>query len=112
MNTQTEKPLTPLLLLLASYGACFGLMNEKLPVLNRLLYRVPIMRDGHDTNLFSRMFNCSYCTGFHTGWVVWLASSLGSLQGGDTMTNTILFAFASSASCYTLDTSLQWLERP
>tara|TARA_Y100000389_G_scaffold188778_1_gene211730 strand:+ start:1473 stop:1805 length:333 start_codon:yes stop_codon:yes gene_type:complete len=110
VNLQIEKPLSPLLLLLASYGACFGLMNEKLPVLNRVLYRVPIMRDD-DANIFSRMFKCSYCTGFHTGWVVWLASSLGSLQGGDTVI-TLLFAFASSASCYILDTSLQWLERP
>lgn len=106
--------MSPFLLLLASYGMCFGLMNEKLPALNRILYRIPIQRDSdHGTNLFTRMFDCSYCTGFHTGWVVWLASSLGSYQDGVVLlTSTPLFALASSVFCYSLDTLVQWLEQP
>ena len=114
MNPHTEKLLSLPLLLLASYGMCFGLMNEKLSVLNRFLYGVPIMWDyTDDSNLFLRMFNCSYCTGFHTGWVVWLASSMGSHQSGVTvLADLFIFSFASSATCYMLDTLLQWLERP
>ena len=47
-----------LYLLLASYGACFGLMNEKLPVLNRALYKLPFGREEQG-NFFQRMFGCS-----------------------------------------------------
>ena len=98
-----------LYLLLASYGLCFGLMNEKAPFLNRLLYRVPAMRDeAHGTNLFTRMLDCAYCTGFHTGWVVWVVASRGRTDIFD----LILFAFASSAFCYALDTLLRWFEQP
>lgn len=101
--------MNPYLLLLASYGLCFGLMNEKVPLLNRMLYRIPAMRDdAHGTNLFSRMFDCAYCTGFHTGWVVWVVASWGSPVPVD----ILLFALASSAFCYMLDTLLRWFEQP
>jgi hypothetical protein len=105
-----------LLLLLAAYGFCFGLMNEKVPVLNRALYRLPILRDlDQGTNFFSRMLDCAYCTGFHAGWVVW---TVAYLSGGEPFQGWVqvlgdmaLFAFASSAFCYSLDTGLRWLER-
>lgn len=105
------------LLLMASYGICFGLMNEKAPVINRFLYRLPIQKDeAQDTNLFSRMFDCAYCTGFHAGWVVWCVGGLSHTLGMDLSlwgrgADLMLFAFASSVFCYSLDTLLQWLER-
>jgi len=102
-----------LLLLLASYGLCFGLMNEKVPSVNRAFYALPLLR-REEGNLFERMFACAYCTGFHTGWVVWVASRMiqvwepvGFASG---LVEMGLFAFASSAFCYMLDTSLRWLE--
>lgn len=104
----------PLLLLLAAYGLCFGLMNEKVSVVNRLLYALPLFR-REDGNFFERMFDCAYCTGFHAGWVVWTASRLGGVDPfrgwAVELTEMGLFAFASTAFCYSLDTGLRWLER-
>lgn len=102
-----------LLILLASYGVCFGLMNEKVPWLNSLLYWAPLVRDeAHGTNLFSRMFGCAYCTGFHTSWGVFLAhSAVEGSVGFLTCIEALLFGFAGSAFCYALDTALRWLER-
>ena len=101
-----------LTLLLAAYGICFGFMNEKLAFLNRLLYRLPVVRDkDQGTNLFDRMSECAYCSGFHSGWFVFLTHSIweGRVKAEVTV-ETVLFAFASGAFCYTLDTALRWLE--
>jgi len=99
-----------LLLLAASYGVCFGLMNEKVPSLNRFLYWLPVFRQpDFGTNFFSRMFECSYCTGFHTGWVVWVTYQ-PPLSVSDAV-EVIWFAFASSVFCYSADTILQHIER-
>ena len=108
-----------LLKLLASYGLCFGLMNEKIPWLNRALYSLPLFKvegvEGETTTLFERMFSCAYCTGFHTGWVIWAAVQIprvgSTTQVQDVLLAAILFSFASSAFCYSLDTGLQRLER-
>jgi hypothetical protein len=108
-----------LLQLLASYGVCFGLMNEKVPALNRALCSLPLLRrsvDGEEpTTFFERMFSCAYCTGFHTGWMVWgtfVISGVGSpTQALIGLPAGVLFSFASGAFCYSLDTWLQWLER-
>lgn len=95
-------------LLIASYGVCFGLMNEKLAALNKALYRLPLLRkDGK--NIFERLFQCAYCTGFHTGWLVWGFAWV--VCGRDSSHwEGLVFAFASGASCYFLDTALRWLE--
>ena len=94
--------------LLAAYGICFGLMNEKIERLNRFLYSLPVFRDqDQGTNFFSRMFDCSYCTGFHAGWMVSLV--LG-VVGEVSLTEVLLFPFASSAFCYLMDTLLTRLE--
>lgn len=103
-----------LLLLLAAYGLCFGLMNEKVSVINRVLYAIPLFRTEEGT-FFQRMLSCAYCTGFHTGWVVWGAARLlgaGPVRGwAAELLEVGLFAFASSVFCYSLDTMLRWLER-
>jgi len=97
-----------LLPLLAAYGICFGLMNEKLEYVNRMLYKIPLRRDPYqETNLFSRMTECAYCTGFHSGWIVWLVWRVGSDMS---LTEGLLFPFASSAFCYALDIFLRRLE--
>lgn len=117
--------------LLASYGLCFGLMNDKARWLTDRLraLRIRVRNEGDEgqpdeTTFFGRMLHCPYCTGFHTGWMVWLvavavagwpvpvewateevafgvAANVGAL---------VLFAFASSAFCYLADTGAQWLE--
>jgi len=116
--------------MLASYGLCFGLMNDKARWLTDRLraLRIRVRRQGEDpseeTTLFDRMLRCPYCTGFHTGWMTWLgfiaAMGLPISVGGTTaeivwgivgnVARIVIFAFASSAFCYLADTGAQWLE--
>lgn len=89
------------LALLAAYGICFGLQN-KLPFLYR---RHPFL---------DALLKCSYCTGFHCGWLVWLLTwgVTGQMpaQGWFIPGSLILWAFASAVTCYLLDTVASWLE--
>lgn len=107
-----------LLLLLASYGVTFGLMQEKLPRFNALLFRIPVGRKEEE-NLFKRMFGCAFCTGFHSGWIVWLLAGVWTSELSievaltgipSKLAGTLVFAFASAAFCYALDSALQRLE--
>jgi hypothetical protein len=120
--------LTLVPLMLASYGLCFGLMNDKAKWLTdrlrKLRIRVQNEEEADETTFFDRMFHCPYCTGFHTGWTTWLASLavIGpTIPVGDTpeeiacgvganIVCAVLFAFASSAFCYLVDVGAQWLE--
>lgn len=98
---------TPILLL-ASYGLAFALVNEKALILTRILTNLPLVGI-----LFSQMFACIFCTGFHTGWVMWVLWRVGGGQDlgtGSGITGCLLFAFASSAFCYSLDVLLSRLE--
>jgi hypothetical protein len=104
---------TFLLLILSAYGLCFGAMNDKIPFLHHLR-KIPLLKDEEEHTFFARMFVCPYCTGFHTGWMVFLAWA--SLQEADLLSldvgvGIVTFAFASSAACYWMDTIIQWFER-
>ena len=97
-----------LILLLASYGLCFGLMNDKMAVITDLAKKIPLFRDNGGQTFFERMFLCPYCTGFHTVRLPdhFAAGTLDvSLVGG-----VLAFSFASSAFCYGADTIIQWFE--
>ena len=59
-----------LLSLIAAYGITFGLMNDKAKLLTDLLIAIPLFKDENKKTFFARMFVCSYCTGFHSGWFV------------------------------------------
>jgi hypothetical protein len=106
-----------ILALMAAYGVCFGLMNEKASILTKPLKAIPVFKDGEGETFFSRMLVCPYCTGFHTGWMVWLAINWhtvigsGALELVDSAIHMVIFAFASSVFCYAADTAIQWLER-
>lgn len=107
-----------MLTLVAAYGMCFGLMNDKVWFLTDRLraIRVRVVKaDDGETTLFDRMLTCTYCTGFHTGWIAWLlaAGAAGSFPSVDVVGNALgalVTAFASAAFCYTVDTAVQWLE--
>jgi len=102
------------LLLLASYGLAFGVMNEKVPFLAQLLRAIPLGKDEEGATIGARMLVCPYCTGFHTGWITWLVWAFASQTFDATpafAAGTVLFGFASSAVSYTLDTIIQWFER-
>lgn len=103
-------------LLLASYGICFGLMNDKAKFFTDFLKGIPLFVDDDDSTFFYRMFVCPYCTGFHTGWVIFLISEIpvwveGNFHAPSTVVSALLFAFASSSACYALDVAIERLER-
>jgi hypothetical protein len=103
------------LFFLASYGLCFGVMNDKVPFVG-LLRLVPVSVDDEGKNFFVRMFECPYCTGFHTGWILWVASRLPQLLEGksswaEVLLGVVSWGFASSAACYVLDTLLLLVEK-
>lgn len=83
--------------LLAVYGVCFGLMNDKV-VLVRLARRIGFV---------DRMLDCPYCTGFHSGWLVRLGGDLAAGTATFSVSQAsslVLWGFAGAAFCYVLDT--------
>lgn len=108
------------MMLLASYGLCFGLMNNKAWLLTDRLKALPLWKIETDadgtkstTTFFQRMLTCPYCTGFHTGWVAWMLVRLPQHVTDfkpQSLVEVPAAAFASAASCYLLDTVAQWWE--
>jgi len=81
--------------LLVAYGLCFGLMN-KIDFL-------------HGKSAFTdALLKCSYCTGFHAGWLAWLLTL--PLYGVSLSPAPVIWAFASAVFCYGMDTVLQLAE--
>lgn len=103
MKRPVMTPVEFALILLSSYGICFGLMNDKLDFLSAGLRRSAFLNS---------MFNCAYCTGFHAGWFSWLfvrmgdPSPLAPVDGPE----AVLTAFAAAAFCYAVDNAIMWLE--
>jgi len=89
--------------LLVAYGICFGMMNDKAWLLTDYLRRI---------DFFDRMFNCAYCTGFHSGWLAVLLTQNEILETSWSfwLPHVLSYGFASSAFCYALDTVLRRLE--
>lgn len=85
-----------LFMLLASYGLCFGLIHKA-----KFLRRLPVI---------DKMFNCVYCTGFHTGWMICLLSSYTAPALSFSWAQLVSSAFASAAVCYIIDTAVIFLE--
>jgi len=104
-----------LLFLCAAYGVCFGLMNDKAPLVPSLR-RLPLFPDKDGKTFFARMFACPYCTGFHAGWIVWLLLRLPyhlASENPDLLAvggEVLAHAFAASAFCYVADIVAQWVE--
>lgn len=84
--------------LLLAYGLCFGLMNK-----------VEFLRK---VNFFDRMLSCSYCTGFHAGWLAWLSSRAvyGWISEPQEVGTALIWAFCSAVFCYLIDTLSQFVE--
>lgn len=103
-----------LLFLFTAYGICFGVMNDKAPIVPSLR-NLPLVPDKDGRTFFSRMFACPYCTGFHAGWLAWLLLCLPEHLAASTAPlavagSVLAHAFAASAFCYVADTAAQWLE--
>lgn len=89
------------LYLLAAYGLAFGLQNKATFLRGKLKF-------------LDAMLKCTYCTGFHAGWVTYLATiPLENAHPAPKLIPLIalIWAFASSAFSYSLDTAVRRLER-
>lgn len=85
--------MNTLCFLLACYGLCFGLINKAV-FLRRSAF-------------LNRMLDCSYCTGFHAGWLIHIM--MVGLAGALTP-STLCSAFSSAAFCYIIDVAVIFLE--
>ena len=88
--------------LLFSYAICFGLQHK-----------VPFLHNKSD--FLDKMLECTYCTGFHSGWISWVFvfSCLGQYPAETVVANigsAVSWAFVSAISCYAFDTIVKWVE--
>ena len=92
-----------------AYGLCFGIVNK----LGLYLYSEDYMDEGKKTTFFDRLLSCSYCTGFHCGWITWFG--FWAAAGAQPLAwhhgvHALMAAFASAAWCYAADTAIARLE--
>ena len=90
-----------LLILLASYGITFGLQQK-----------AEILRGKH--KLLDQMLDCTYCTGFHSGYLAYgLKKMIDLSQTGKmdaSVAEGVTYAFAGSAFSYLADSVGRYLE--
>ena len=103
-----------LFLMLASWGLCFG-FQHKIPMLHG------------KSKLIDSMLGCTFCTGFHSGYMVWLiwmgskvtitSSGIVQFHLGEIVARMLvascegaLYAFASASFCYMADSWTRYLE--
>ena len=79
--------------LIAAAGLTFAIQN-KIPFIHKKV------------DLLDSMLVCTYCTGFHAGWIMYLLLNWQSMV----VTDLIGFAFASSIFSYGLDEAIKYLE--
>ena len=93
--------------LLLAYGLTFGMQN-KLPFLRGKLA------------LLDSLLKCTYCLGFHAGWMAWLLSVVAEHPslGTDTASvvqrvalSVVFWGLSSAVFSYGVDTAIQRLER-
>lgn len=82
-----------LLTLLAAAGITFGLQHKAVFLHKKL-------------DLLDRMLMCTYCTGFHGGWLAYVIASYPALS----LQDGLLFAFGSAIFSYALDEAVKFLE--
>ena len=90
-------------LLLAAYGLTFAIQHK-----------VPWIHDK--SSFLDAMLACTFCTGFHAGWITWLFYYLSLWTIDDTIWERhsifeiLPFAFAAAGTSYILDSLGQHLE--
>jgi hypothetical protein len=91
-----------LMYLVLAYGLTFGLQNKATFLRGKLSF-------------LDRLLKCTYCTGFHAGWMTWLLA--WALEGSMPATGPLPIAaslvgwsLASAAFSYGVDTAIRWLE--
>ena len=94
----------PVLLLLA-YSLCFGLQNDKIAWLSNVLRRSTVLNAA---------LECTYCTGFHCGWLAWgllaLLDGAWPAEGWHNIPSMFVAAMVSAAGCYIMEVTVRWIE--
>lgn len=85
--------MPPILILLAAAGITFGLQH-KIPFIHK------------KASLLDSMLKCTYCTGFHGGWVAYIIATAPQVK----LQDALLYAFASAIFSYALDETVKYLE--
>ena len=86
--------------LLFAYSITFGVQNKAL-----------FLRGRH--RFLDALVKCTYCTGFHSGWMVWVFSRFAerSLPTWDEAVLSVLsWGLTSAVFAYVLDTAVRWCE--
>jgi len=83
--------------LLTLYGLTFGFMN-KVPLIHN---RIPLL---------DKMLKCSYCTGFHAGWIYYTMRVSYEHYNHFDWWHALCWGVMSAASCYIIDTLMQKIE--
>ena len=82
-----------LITLLAAAGITFGLQH-KVPFIHKRF------------KWLDSMLKCTFCTGFHGGWIAYLLS----VTGMPDLRSALLFAFGSAIFSYALDELVKYFE--
>lgn len=86
--------------LLVAYAVCFGIQHK-----------TPFLQERFI--LLDRLLVCTYCTGFHAGWITrllaWQAMPLPKDYPA-LAAELITWALASAAFCYVVDAAVKWFE--
>lgn len=92
-----------------SYGLCFGFAN-KIP----FLYSEGFRETGEAESLIDRLLSCTYCLGFHCGWLsailMWCFFGFPALPWYSFVFGFAICGFASAAWCYVIDSAVRWFE--
>lgn len=81
------------IILLCGAGITFGLQH-KVSFLHKKF------------SLLDNMLKCTYCTGFHGGWIAYLIAFAPNIN----LQHALLYSFASAIFSYALDESVKYLE--
>lgn len=86
--------------LLVTYALTFGIQN-KMPFLYRFEW-------------LHRFLSCTYCVGFHAGWMTWLLAwaVMGTTpaEGWYIIPSVLIWALCGAAFCYAFDALVKYLE--
>lgn len=99
------------LLLLAVYGLCF-VIKHKLPFLYSTIYLESLGSPGgaQPSTFIDRLLHCTFCLGFHCGWLVWVARCLTVGASSSELLWAPGWALAGAGGCYLIDALAQRIE--
>ena len=92
-----------IILLMCMYGITFAIQHKIPGLFNKESYKELTLN-----KFIKKLLICTFCTGFHAGWLVYLLS-VGAGSPFNVF-NMLIFAFAGAAFSYTIDTYVQKLE--